>query len=157
VAGVTYRQAELQDAAEIHTLLLALAPEIPLRIERLEDEERLYALVRNCARSGDSWVALGEAGRIVGFVLVEPTELRRHYAEGEALELHYCGAAPEYRKRGIFASLMQKVLGRMLPVTTSVYPQNRSGILERLKRLGFRETNTAGGERRLRWEPGAKP
>jgi GNAT superfamily N-acetyltransferase len=157
VAEFTVRGAGLDDAAEIHSLLLALAPEIPLRIERLEDEERLYALVRNCARSGESWVALDDAGRIIGFVLVQPTELRRHYAEGEALELRYAGTAAEYRKQGVFVQLLQKVLDRMLPVTASINPQNRSGILDRLERVGFRHIDAAGGEHRLRWQPGAGP
>ena len=148
------REAGLENAAEIHTLLLTLAAEIPLWVERLEDEERLYALVRNCARSGESWVALDKAGRIIGFVLAEPAQLRRHYAEGEALELHYGGTAPEYRRQGVFAQLLQKVLSRMLPVTASINPQNRSGIAARLEELGFRQIGTAGGEHRLRWEPG---
>ena len=156
MAEVTYRQAGLEDAAEIHTLLLALGPEIPLLVERLEDEERLYALVRNCARSGESWVACNEAGRIVGFVLVEPAQLRRHYAEGEALELRYAGVAPDCRKRGVFAQLIGKVLERMLPVTTSVNAQNRSGMVQRLEKLGFRQTGAAGGEHRLRWDPGSR-
>lgn len=156
MAEVTYRQAALDDAAEIHTLLLALAPEIPLRVEKLEDEERLYALVRNCARSGESWVACDATGRIVGFVLVEPAQLRRHYAEGEALELRYIGTAPEYRKQGVFVQLLQKVFERTLPVTTSVNPQSRSGILGSLEKLGFRRTGANSGEHRLRWEPGAK-
>jgi GNAT superfamily N-acetyltransferase len=156
VAAFTIRQAGLDDAAEIHSLLLALAPEIPLRIERLEDEERLYTLVRNCAHSGESWVALDETGRIVGFVLAEPAQLRRHYAEGEALELRHAGVAPQHRKKGIFAQLIERVLARMLPVTTSLNPQNRSGVFGQFQKLGFRETNAAGGEHRLRWDPGAR-
>jgi GNAT superfamily N-acetyltransferase len=155
VAEFAIRQADLDDAAEIHSLLLALAPEIPLRVERLEDEERLYALVRNCARSGESWVALDEAMRIVGFVLVEPAQLRRHYAEGEALELHHAGVAPQHRKKGIFVRLIESVLARMLPVTTSLNRQNRSGILDRLEKLGFRHTDRGSGEHRLRWQPAA--
>ena len=156
MAEFTIRQAELADAAEIHALLLALAPEIPLRIERLEDEERLYALTRNCTRSGESWLACDAAGRIVGFVLAEPAQLRRHYAEGEALELRYAGIAPEYRKQAVLAQLVQKVLARMLPVIISINPQNRSGSLELLEELGFRQIDSAGGEQRLRWHPGAR-
>lgn len=155
MAEFTYRQAGLEDSAEIHALLLALAPEIPIRVERLEDEERLYALVRNCARSGESWVACESAGRIVGFVLVEPAQLRRHYAEGEALELRYAGVAPDCRKQGVFAGLIEKVLARMLPVAASVPAQNRSGIVAGLEQLGFRRIDAAGGEHRLRWVPGA--
>jgi len=155
VAEFSYRQAELEDAADIHTLLLALAPEIPLLIARLEDEERLYALIRNCARSGESWVALDQAGRIVGFALIEPAQLRRHYAEGEALEIRYAGVTPDCRNQGIFTQLIEKVLARMLPVTVSVNPQNRSGVIDHLAKLGFVETGPASGEHRLRWEPGA--
>jgi ribosomal protein S18 acetylase RimI-like enzyme len=150
-----YRQATLDDAGEIHALLLALAPEIPLFVEKLEDEERLYTLVRDCARSGESWVAIDDGGRIVGFVLVAPSQLRRHYAEREALELSYAGVAADHRERGVFGCLIAKVRARMLPVTTSVNPQNRSGMSQRLEKLGFRQTGEPGGEQRLRWEPGA--
>jgi GNAT superfamily N-acetyltransferase len=154
VPEIAYRQANLDDAAEIHALLLAVAPEIPLLVDTLEREEALYALTRNCARSGESWVACDPAGGIIGFALVEPAQLRRHYAEGEALELRYAGVAADYRKQGIFARLVGRILTRMLPLATSVNPQNRSGIAARLESLGFRQTGAAGGEPRLRWEPG---
>ena len=58
MAGIAYRQARIEDAAEIHALLLRLAPEIPLLVDTLEREEALYALIRNCARSGESCVAI---------------------------------------------------------------------------------------------------
>ena len=156
MAEFTIRQTGLDDAAEIHALLLALAPEIPLLVDTLEREEALYALIRNCARSGESWAAV-DAARIVGFVLVEPSQLRRHYAEGEAFELHYAGVKADYRGQGIFGHLIEKVFGRMQPVITTVNPQNRSGISQRLERLGFHQIGAAGGEQRLRWEPGARP
>jgi len=154
VPDIAYRQAGLDDAAEIHALLLHLAPEIPLLVDTLEREEALYVLVRNCARSGESWVAADPEGRIVGFVLVEPTQLRRHYGENELLDLHYAGVAPEHRNQGIFASLIAKVLARMVPVTASVPLYNRSGIAQRLAALGFRPAGDAGGAPLLRWRPG---
>ncbi len=154
MAEISYRQAGLDDAAEIHTLLLALAPEIPLLVDTLEREEALYALIRTCARSGESWVACDEAGKIVGFVLVEPSQMRRHYAEGEALELRYAGVTADRRNQGIFGNLIEKVLSRMQPVMTTVNPQNRSGIARCLERLGFHQIGAGGGEQRLRWEPG---
>jgi hypothetical protein len=36
-----------------------------------------------------------------------------------------------------------------------VNPQNRLGIAGRLEKRGFRQVGAAGGEQRLRWEPGA--
>ena len=151
---IAYRQAALDDAAEIHELLLRLAPEIPLLVDTLAREEALYALIRSCTRSGESWVASDTAGRIVGFVLVEPNQQARHYAEHEVLDLRYAGVAAEHRRQGIFAELIDRVLARMVPVTTRVGGQNRSGIAARLERLGFRPTGTPAGERALRWDPG---
>jgi GNAT superfamily N-acetyltransferase len=157
VTGIAYRQAGVEDAADIHALLLALAPEIPLLVDTLEREEALYALIRACGRSGESWVALDERERIVGFVLVDPELLERHYAEHEILELRYAGVAPEHRGHGVFAALVAKVLARLVPVITTVPPQNRSNTAARLEKFGFRPTASPGGERVLRWEPGGDP
>jgi GNAT superfamily N-acetyltransferase len=151
---IAYRQARVEDAAEIHALLLRLAPEIPLLVETLEREEALYALIRACGRSGESWVALDEGERIIGFVLVDPELLERHYAEYEILDLRYAGVAPEHRGHGIFAALVAKVLARLVPVIATVPPQNRSDVAARLEKFGFRQTASPGGERVLRWEPG---
>jgi len=154
VAELTYRQAGLDDAAEIHDLLLRLAPEIPLLVDTLEREEALYGLVRNCARSGESWVACDEAERIVGFVLVEPNQLGRHYAEQEALDLRHAGVAPEHRDAAVLAALIGKVMARMQPVTARIGAQNRSGLAERLRELGFLPAGATGGEQVWRWIPG---
>jgi hypothetical protein len=155
VTGVTCRPAAPGDAAGIHALLLALAPEIPLQIDTLEREEALYALIRNCARSGESWVACDAGGRIVGFALAERAERGRHYAEHEVLELRYAAAAAVQRAEGVFESLVERLLVRMVPVVAPVSPHNRSGLAEGLERLGFRPTAAPGGERLYRWEPGA--
>jgi GNAT superfamily N-acetyltransferase len=154
VTGISYRQARVEDAADIHALLLRLAPEIPLLVHTLEREEALYALIRACGRSGESWVALDERERIIGFVLVDPELLERHYAEYEILDLRYAGVAPEHRGHGVFGTLLAKVLARLVPVTTTVPPQNRSDMAARLEKFGFRQTGSPGGERTFRWEPG---
>lgn len=155
MAEISYRPAALDDAGEIHALLLRLAPEIPLLVDTLEREEALYALVRNCGRSGESWVAVDEHDQIIGFVLVDPDLLERHYAEYEILELRYVGVAPEHRGRGIFTTLIAKVTARLLPVTVIVPPRNRSKMAERLEKLGFRRVGSAGAEQHLRWDPGS--
>src|SRR6266851_8101495 len=120
MAAIAYRQARIEDAADIHALLLRLAPEIPVLVDTLEREEALYALIRNCGRVGESWVALDQQERIIGFVLVDPEVLERHYAEHEILDLRYAGVAPEHRGRGIFRTLISQVQSRLVPVTAIV-------------------------------------
>lgn len=154
MAAIAYRPAAVEDAAEIHALLLQLAPEIPLLVDTLAREEALYALIRNCGRSGESWVAVDEHERIVGFALVDPELLERHYAEYEILELRYAGVVADHRGQGIFTALIRKVMARLVPVTAIISPQNRSNMADRLEKLGFRRVASAGGEQQLRWEPG---
>jgi hypothetical protein len=151
---IDYRRARLDDAGEIHALLLRLAADIPLLVDTLEREEALYALVRNCARSGESWEACDRAGPIVGVALVEPNQLGRHYAENETLDLSHAAVAPECGG-GILPELIGRVTARLQPVAARVGAQNRTGLAACLRDLGFRPTGSAGGEQALRWEPGA--
>ena len=154
MAAVSYRQARLDEAADILAVLTEIAPEIPVQTEPLEREEALYALIRNCARSGESWVAIDEGGRIVGFLLAQPDQTRRHYAEHEVLELHHGGVVKSHRHRGIFRTLVEQALARMVPVTATVSPANTSGAAAVLQRLGFHLVGSPGGEQRFRWDPG---
>jgi GNAT superfamily N-acetyltransferase len=157
VAEIAYRPAVIDEAADILAVLIEVAPEIPVQVEPLEREEALYALIRNCARSGESWVAIDETGRIVGFLLAEPDQVRRHYAEHEILELRHGGVVRSHRRRGIFTSLVERVLARMVPVTATISPANRSGAADLLEKLGFHNLSSPGGEQRFRWDPGASP
>jgi len=147
----------LDEAADILAVLTELAPEIPVQVEPLEREEALYALIRNCARSGESWVALDDANGIVGFLLAQPDQTRRHYAEHEILELRYGGVVKTHRRRGIFTGLVERVLARMVPVAATVSPANQSGTVRLLVKLGFENIGSPGGEQRLRWNPGTAP
>ena len=155
MTAIHYRQAGLDDAADVLALLMQVAPEIPLLVETLEREEALYALIRNCARSGESWVAVDAAPHLVGFLLAEPNQRARHYAEHEIIELRYAGVRPDRRNQGIFGGLLGHVLARMVPVIATVAPQNRSGAAGLLERRGFQPARGAAGtEAHLRWEPG---
>ena len=154
MAALSYRQAALGDAAAIHALLLAMAPEIPVQVDTLESEEALYAMIRNCARSGESWVACDDSGRLVGFALAERAERGRHYAEHEVLELRYAGVAAAQREAGVVERLVERLIERMVPVIATVSPHNRSGLAACLERLGFRAAAAPGSERLYRREPG---
>jgi hypothetical protein len=152
MAALAYRPAQLADAAAIHTLLLAIADDIPLTVETLEQEEALYAALRKLLGFGESWVA-EEGGRIVGFVVVENIQTGRHWGESEALDLRYAGTAPAHRDGAVMAALIQKVLDRKAPVGTTVRDANRTGLAQHLEALGFRRTDARTGETRFRHEP----
>lgn len=156
MADPNCRPAQLADAADIHAVLLGLAARLPLRVDTLEREEALYALVRNCLRSGESWVACEGHSRVIGVALAERAERGRHYAEHEVLELRHAGVIEAYREAGLLTQLIGKLLDRMVPIVAAVSPHNRSGLGESLEQLGFRLGEAAGGERQYRWEPGAK-
>jgi GNAT superfamily N-acetyltransferase len=146
----TYRPATLGDAVGIYAVLEEVADEIPVLIDTLRRQEALYALVRNCARSGESWVAVEAPDRIVGFLLVEQNETRRHWAEHEVRDMRYAGVARSHRGRGIFTGLVNRALERMVPLTVMVNAANRCEMPRRLATLGFHRD----GEHRFLWEPG---
>ena len=142
------RPAVVGDAADLHTLLLRLAADIPLAVETLEQEEALYAQLRKTLGWGESWVA-EESGRIVGCVLVDNVQTGRHWGENEALDLRYAAGDR-------VDALVGKVLERSAPITASVKDANRTGLAEALATLGFRQTDTRVGERRFRRDPGGQ-
>lgn len=156
MSEMDYRPAAIEDAAEIHELLLRIAADIPLLVDTLEREEALYALVRQCARGGESWVATNEKGGIVGAVLVELNQHGRHYAENEILELRHAAVLAEYRAAGILDGLIAKATARMLPVVAGVSAYDRTGLTASLERLGFRDLGESAGARRLSWQPGGR-
>lgn len=141
----TLRPAAVNDAADIHTLLLRLAGDIPLAVKTLEQEEALYAQLRKTLGWGESWVAEA-GGQIVGCVLVDNVQTGRHWGEHETLDLRYAVG------EGLNA-LTGKVLERTALVTATVRDANRNGLCARLTQLGFREDGARAGERHFRRDP----
>jgi len=152
MAAAIYRPAQIGDAADIHTLLLAVADEIPLAAETLEQEEALYAALRKVLGFGESWVA-EDGSRIVGFVLVENVQTGRHWGENETLDLRYAATDPAYRDGDALDALLQKVIERKAPIAASVKEANRTGLAACLEGLGFRRTETRTGETHFRRDP----
>jgi hypothetical protein len=141
----SYRPATVADAADIHTLLLAIAADIPLAVDTLDQEEALYAAVRKILAFGQSWVAL-DNGMVAGFVLVDSAEVGRHWGENELLNLRYAAGED-------LDTLLGKVVERAVPIIASVRDANRSGLAARLERLGFHKTETRVGEQHFRRDP----
>jgi len=145
MSELALRPAVIQDAAEIHELLLKRAAEIPLAVETLEQEEALYAAIRKILAFAQSWVALGGEA-VAGVVLVDAAEVGRHWGESELLNLRFAAGD------GV-AALLGKVLERNVPITAAVRDANKTGLAALLESLGFRDTETRVGERRFRREP----
>ena len=145
MSELTLRPAVIQDAADIHELLLKRAADVPLAVETLEQEEALYAAVRKIVGFGQSWVALDGAA-VAGVALVDAAEVGRHWGENELLNLRYAVG------EGVDA-LLAKVLERNVPITATVRDADKRGLAGRLEQLGFRETETRVGERRFRRDP----
>jgi hypothetical protein len=152
MTAFSYRPAAIGDAAEIHTLILTLAADIPLIVETLQQEEALYAAVRKILAFGQSWVAL-DGQTVVGFVLVDAAEVGRHWGENELLNLRYAAAATAFRDGDVLDVLIGKVLERTAPITANVRDANRTGLADGLGKLGFRETESRVGEKRFRHDP----
>jgi GNAT superfamily N-acetyltransferase len=146
---IAYRPALVEEAPDILVVLKVLADEIPLRLERLEHEEALYRVIRNCARSGESWVAT-DGDAIVGVILVQRNETDRFWGEHEALEIRHAGVLPSHRRQGILTEFLSRVLARLIPVTVHVATANDSGIGRRLEATRFIREPSPGGQR-YRW------
>ncbi|HEX3982832.1 MAG TPA: GNAT family N-acetyltransferase [Acidisoma sp.] len=148
---IAYRLARLDEAPDILAMIKTLADEIPLRLERLEHEEALYRVIRNCARSGESWAAT-DGDAIVGIILAQQNETDRFWGENESLEIRHAGVLPAHRRQGILTELLNRVLSRLVPVTVHVATANDSGIGRRLEAAGFIREASPGGQR-YRREP----
>jgi hypothetical protein len=145
MSDLTLRPAVVNDAADIHELLLKCAAEIPLAVATLEQEEALYAALRKILAFGQSWVALA-GGAPVGVALVDAAEVGRHWSESELLNLRYAAGDG-------LAALLGKIIERNVPITATVRDANKSGLAALLENYGFRETEARVGERRFRREP----
>jgi predicted N-acetyltransferase YhbS len=148
----TCRPALVGDAADIQELLLAVAADIPLAVETLEQEEALYAALRKVLAFGESWVA-EDGGRIVGVVVVDNVQTGRHWGEHETLDLRYAAADPDHRAGAVMDALIGKVLERPALITARVRDADRTELAARLERLGFRRDAARVGETHFRREP----
>jgi len=129
---VAYRKANNGDVRGIFAILQEVAPEIPLSLDTPESQEVMQFIIAECCASGESWVAVGTDGAIVGLALVKPDRHERFLHENEALSVRYIGVSGNRRRHGIFHGLMAKLMGKEVPLTATVLHANRCGMADRL-------------------------
>jgi N-acetylglutamate synthase-like GNAT family acetyltransferase len=140
------RQANRNDETDIYAVLKEAAPEIPVSLDTQEAQSRMVTEIVQCHRSGKSWVATDENGRIIGVALARPD-----FHEQGAISLRYIAVSKESRRSGISASLMEKLKANGAPITASVLHNNRSGMENRLVRIGFTKVKSDDNETQFRW------
>lgn len=149
---VEYRGANDSDVLGIFAILQEVAPEIPLSIDTPESQEVMKSIIAECCASGESWVAVGADGAIVGLALVKPDRLERFFHRNEALSLRYVGVSVSRRRQGIFRILMENLMAKKVPLTAEVLHGNLSGMVDRLSKIGFTKSETDTKVVKLRWE-----
>lgn len=148
-----YRVADNDDAGGILTVLQEAAPEIPLSLDTPELKEAIQEVIAECCASGDSWVAVDSGGSVVGVVLAKPDRLERFFKKNQAVSLRYIGVNKMNRRHGVFATLMEKLKAKGVPLTASVLDTNHSNMANRLLKVGFTKTESDAKEARFRWAP----
>jgi ribosomal protein S18 acetylase RimI-like enzyme len=146
---IDYRLASRDDETDILAVLEEVAPEIPVRLDGPERQEKIRTIITECHRSGKSWVAVDGDGRIGGFVLARPDVHEGH----AAISVRYVGVSADSRRRGIFFALMERLKANGVPQTASVLHDNRSAMVNNLVKIGFTKIESDAKETRLRWSP----
>jgi ribosomal protein S18 acetylase RimI-like enzyme len=144
-----YRTAKPKDASGILAVLMAVANEIPLFVDTKDRKAAVRRIVRQCISSDESLVAVDDASKIVGFLLIEPDEMQRFQLENDALHLSYAGVNKTNRGCGVFRSLMEILIRRGMPLTATVKNANQSQMAKRLEALRFRIAETRPDEKRF--------
>jgi hypothetical protein len=144
-----YRVAFPSDANSILAVLKEVASEIPVVLDTQDKLARITTVTVQCCVSKETWVACDADGNIVGVVLAEPNRRKR---DG-SIHLPYIGVSKDKRQRGIFGTLVKKLMNKGAPLTASVLHGNQSGMADRLVKLGFTKEDSDDEGTRLKWKP----
>jgi N-acetylglutamate synthase-like GNAT family acetyltransferase len=144
-----YRVASRGDETDILAALEEVAPEIPVLIDTPQRQDAIKGIIVECHKSGQSFVAVDANSEVVGFVLARPD-----IHEQGAISLRYVGVSKNSRRHGIFATFIEKLKAKGVPLTASVLHDNRSAMADQLVKVGFTELEANAKETKFRWAPG---
>ena len=144
---VDYRVATRDDETDILAVLEEVAPEIPVLLDTQDKIDKICTVIVQCRMSGKSWVVVSDDGKVVGFALAQ-----QYFHEGP-IALTYIGVSTSARRRGIFATLMEKLKANGVQLTASVLHGNHSAMADRLAKSGFTIVGSDDKETKLQWDP----
>jgi hypothetical protein len=133
---VRIRTALSDDVPAIITALEQLSNEIPVKMDTEERRTALRNIVAECCEQS-SWVALNEAGNMVGFLLAKKFTNPLHGCEFDGLTLPYGGVLKSYRNQGLFIRLLSQAKALKKPLQVEVSHENKSSMADRLVNEGF--------------------
>jgi ribosomal protein S18 acetylase RimI-like enzyme len=150
----TCRVADENDKSGIWEILFEVAPDIPARVEKPEEQESLKNYISEWVDVGSSWVAVDSDGLVIGFVLSKPDNGVRLNEKNNALNLPYIGVSKKWQKRGVLTSLLEKLKAQGEPLTVSVLNANKSNMIANLEKADFaKESRQDPKQTYLRWNP----
>jgi hypothetical protein len=154
IGAFSGRIACSDDETKIWDVLVAVAPDIPARVEDPKDQENLQNLINKCVHIGNSWIALDSNSLVIGFILTEPAAVIRSQEKNKALYLPYIGVSKKWQGLRVFPSLLNELKSQGEPLTVSVLHTNKSDMVARLEKEGFaKDSRQDPNQTYLRWNP----
>ncbi len=144
------RKAKPDDVTQIIAVLRVVGWAIPILELTPDREKALAGVVLGSLIHKQSWVAT-EENNVIGIRLCQPD-----YPTG--IELTYGAVLPEHEGQGVYPTLMKKAFDMAIhggkPLHVTVKADNKSNMLARLPRYGFRIKSVgANGDHHLHWLP----
>lgn len=149
----TCRVADQNDKSGIWDVLFEVAPDIPARVEKPEEQESLKNYISEWVDVGNTWVAVDSDALVVGFVLSKPDNGVRLKEKNNALNLPYIGVSKKWQKRGVLTSLLKNLKAQGEPLTVSVLNANKSNMIANLEKASFAKQSRQDPKQvHLRWD-----
>jgi hypothetical protein len=157
MAELKQRIASLSDFKDIWVLMREAAPDIPFDVANERAQESVLSEVMACCTSGLSPVVIGDDETIVGALLVRRDDFEWGFRNSNAIHVSYTAVAATHRDQGVLGFLFARIKEQRMPVFASVKNDDKLGLVDQLKQLGFaRECTAASGWGDLYlWQPSA--
>jgi len=128
------RPALPADAERIFSILIEVAGQVPIDLSTPQRVGKLKAQIDDWCCGGLSYVAVDEDGVVVGFQLAQ----KLCWVGKDYIHLTYAGVTAAAREKKVLTRLIDAEKRHGVTLVTVVKPDNKSDMVERLKRYKFR-------------------